>query len=330
MEAARRSRLKSGRGPSRLSTRKYKAGETLFTEGSRGRELFIIQQGCVGIYKRTENGEIQLATIGEKGIIGEMSLLDNLPRSASVIARQPTVVTVINENVFSTALQTAPVWLTSIVKIVVSRLRDANRRVTHCSLRNKRKGVLSLIKLLLSESGHVVGERQDLRYDYVVVEVFHVCRISKKETERILEEFENRGLIRIERDEKKVCYIRVRDSEAVDLYLEYLSLRDQGKNFSEVSLPEYAVGVLSNIAYLAQKSGQKIEDGIALPKQVLLDDLGERNPEKLERCLFDLKRLGVIRLTSDNSNAPIIFDPQLAGRFKKIREWLPRFETETT
>ncbi len=64
--------------------REYKAEEYLFKEGTPGSALFIIKTGNVSIEKISENGEtLVLASISEEDFLGELSLLNEIPRSAS-------------------------------------------------------------------------------------------------------------------------------------------------------------------------------------------------------------------------------------------------------
>ncbi|MDD5089308.1 MAG: cyclic nucleotide-binding domain-containing protein [Candidatus Wallbacteria bacterium] len=60
-----------------------KEGEKVFLEGSIGEEFFIIVSGQVAIVKESDSGERQLLTVLERGgVFGEMSIIDNSPRSA--------------------------------------------------------------------------------------------------------------------------------------------------------------------------------------------------------------------------------------------------------
>lgn len=67
----------------------YPADEVVFTEGETGRALFIIESGEVAITKSTQPSpghaqEIVIARLGPGGFFGEMALLEELPRSATV------------------------------------------------------------------------------------------------------------------------------------------------------------------------------------------------------------------------------------------------------
>ena len=76
-----------------LVARSYAPGELLFHEGDIGRALFILESGHVEISRSTpEGGTRQLAILNPGDYFGEMSLLDELPRSASAAAMEPVCV----------------------------------------------------------------------------------------------------------------------------------------------------------------------------------------------------------------------------------------------
>lgn len=329
MPSPERSQLKTGKRPQQLVTRTLKAGDVLFEEGSHGRELFIIQEGSVGVYKDTPEGSIELAIIEKNGIIGEMSLLDNQPRSATIRATEPAKAVVINEKVFQATLQEAPMWLTSIVKIVVSRLRDANKRVDQTVLRDRERGLVSLMLILLPEYKYELSSQIALGYDMVVVEAYYVCRLKKKEIEKLIAGLGKREIIEVEEDTEHKRHICFNDLEVVRLFYEYLVLKSQQKKFREMSIPQEAVGVLSNIAYVAQKSGKETPEGTTLSKSAFMADMAEKNPDKIEKMLLDLRRRNLINIMPEGNDTLLIFQQQTLSRIKKIKEWLPRFEMET-
>ncbi len=328
MPTAGRSQLKTGKRPQQLVTRTLKEGDVLFEEGSRGRELFIIQEGKVGVYKDTPEGSIELATIEKNGIIGEMSLLDNQPRSATIRAIDPTAAIVISESVFQATLQKAPVWLTSIVKIVVSRLRDANKRMDQTVLRDRERGIVSLMLVLLPEFKYEFSSQLALGYDMVVVEAYYVCRLKKKEIEKLIARLEKREIIEVAEGTDHKKHICLKDLEVFRLFYEYLTLKSQQKKFREISIPQETVGILSNIAYVAQKSGKETAEGTTLLKSAFLEDMSDKNPDKIEKMLLDLRRRNLINIMPMGSDSQLIFKQETLSRIKKIKEWLPRFEMD--
>lgn len=306
----------------------YKPGEVVFEEGSRGRELFIVQDGKVGVYKVTPDGEVELARIDKGAVIGEMSLLDNMPRSATVKAIDTTKLMVVNELTFQTALKTVPVWLTSIIKIVVSRLRDVNKRVDQAVLRDKDRGLVSLMLLMLPSMKHEYSSTVALDYDTVLVEGYYVCRLKKKEIVHVLEGLAKRKIVSMAEDTGHKKHIMVPDLEVMSLFAEYLELKAQKKKFKEVDIPDESVALLSNIVYVAQKSGIETDEGTSLAKSLLVSDLDPKNADRLEKNLLDMKRRNLVSIMPSQTDETIVFRKETLSRIKKIKEWLPRFEEE--
>ncbi|MDZ7261397.1 MAG: cyclic nucleotide-binding domain-containing protein [candidate division KSB1 bacterium] len=70
-----------------IHQRYFKAQETIFWEGEPGMGMYMIQQGEVGIYRNTENGEQEeLAQLKSGDFFGDIALLGEFPRSATAIA----------------------------------------------------------------------------------------------------------------------------------------------------------------------------------------------------------------------------------------------------
>ena len=63
------------------------AGEVLFEEGSEGDRTYVVESGELEILKQSRNREIRVATSGPGAVIGEMAILQAMPRTATVRAQ---------------------------------------------------------------------------------------------------------------------------------------------------------------------------------------------------------------------------------------------------
>lgn len=63
------------------------AGEELFHEGEAGDRAFVIKEGEIEVLKASTGGQVLLATLGPSEVIGEMAVLEEVPRNASAVAR---------------------------------------------------------------------------------------------------------------------------------------------------------------------------------------------------------------------------------------------------
>ncbi len=100
------------------------AGTCLFDEGSPADSAYIIRAGRLEIVKFSNEREILLAVRGVGEVIGEMALLDDAPRSASVRARDDSRLVVISKEQFDQLLESSPTASRAILEIVVRRLKD--------------------------------------------------------------------------------------------------------------------------------------------------------------------------------------------------------------
>ncbi|MGM0461484.1 MAG: cyclic nucleotide-binding domain-containing protein [Fibrobacterota bacterium] len=117
----------------RTFTRKYKKGDIIFNEGDTGNELFFINTGRVKVFKKIYRNntfqEYELTRLGPRAIFGEMALLGQMQRTASVKALYPTECTVISRNVFDSHFNKLPAWMQTVIKNLVIRLDDTNKRL---------------------------------------------------------------------------------------------------------------------------------------------------------------------------------------------------------
>lgn len=115
-----------GKDPVKDSSVAYSAGDTIFSQGELGTEMFIIQDGEVDIVKHI-NGESHLLSHLEKGdFFGEMALLEAAPRTADAIAKTDVRVLSINGSRFDEMLKKNPEIAVRIIRKYSKRLREAN------------------------------------------------------------------------------------------------------------------------------------------------------------------------------------------------------------
>lgn len=102
----------------------------VFREGEAGDALYIIKSGTVAIRKRSRHEtEITLATYGAGEVIGDMSLIDDQPRSASLLTLEDTTLYVIEGSHFQFFLYSHREVTRSTLALLTQRLRRANERM---------------------------------------------------------------------------------------------------------------------------------------------------------------------------------------------------------
>lgn len=98
-------------------------------EGESSNSMYWVQGGTLRLFKKKGSGFIELGVVHSGEVVGEMSFLDNQPRSASVEALQPCDIVEIPRGKFDEFLAAQPSWMKSLVQTLVKRLRATNNRV---------------------------------------------------------------------------------------------------------------------------------------------------------------------------------------------------------
>lgn len=99
-------------------------GQTLMREGAREDWLFLILEGECEVSKRSGERDVVIALRGAGEVMGEMALLGETPRTATVTAIQPMHLLRLDERAFQAVLRSSPAAALATLKTVTSRLRN--------------------------------------------------------------------------------------------------------------------------------------------------------------------------------------------------------------
>ncbi len=105
-------------------------GELIFSEGDESREMYIVSEGEVEVTKKTNHGDIVLARLRKGDFVGEMSLLESLPRSATAKAKGRTKLVVIHPGGFLLKIRRDPTLAFEMLKELSRRIRVTNENLT--------------------------------------------------------------------------------------------------------------------------------------------------------------------------------------------------------
>lgn len=100
-------------------TRRFAAGEAIFEEGDSGACMYVVREGEVEV--RAGNRLVEV--LGPGGLFGEMSLIDDAPRSASARARVPCELVPIDPERFRFLVQQTPAFAIQVMRLMAQRLR---------------------------------------------------------------------------------------------------------------------------------------------------------------------------------------------------------------
>ncbi len=112
-----------------IAIREFQAGEVVFRENDPADSAYVIERGRVEVSRNIGGKKIHLAYIGPGEPFGEMGMIDEKPRSATVAAVETTVVRELHRDNFVQVLKTNPELGISLLKVLFERLREADATI---------------------------------------------------------------------------------------------------------------------------------------------------------------------------------------------------------
>lgn len=112
--------------PTGFEIHEFDDGEIIVREGDESREMFIIRMGSVDVLKHVAGHEVTLTTLERGNFFGEMSLLEGLPRSATVRARGKASLAVLRPGSLLVQLRRDPTFAFELLQQMSRRVRELN------------------------------------------------------------------------------------------------------------------------------------------------------------------------------------------------------------
>ena len=126
-----------------MSTQIFNKDDVIIEEGSLSNDAYIIESGSVEVSKILPDGKIQIITkLDKNDIFGEMGLIDQLPRSATVRALEDCSVSVMTPDDFNSIAKKNPKALMPILKVLAKRLRNVLKTIEKVDGQNPQNQVL--------------------------------------------------------------------------------------------------------------------------------------------------------------------------------------------
>ncbi len=107
----------------------YEADQPLFQQGDPGDAAYIVMEGAADVLINTPKGQVKVATLGRHQIIGEIAILCDVPRTATVVANQHTVTLKINKETFFRLVTEFPQMSVEIMRELARRLDKTNEQL---------------------------------------------------------------------------------------------------------------------------------------------------------------------------------------------------------
>jgi CRP/FNR family cyclic AMP-dependent transcriptional regulator len=180
--------------------RRYQAGATLFAEGDRSDRCFLLQRGNVKIVQVTADGrEVVLGVRGSGELIGDWSVIDGLPRSASAVALEPVDALQLDAMQFLGFLEVSPKATLWMLRSVLHRLRDSDRKRAEFAASDAAGRLARRLAELADEHGQPVDGGIRITLPLSQEELAGWTGSSREAIAKALAQFRSRGWLSTER-----------------------------------------------------------------------------------------------------------------------------------
>jgi CRP-like cAMP-binding protein len=181
-----------------VTKQRFRRGDLIVESGKKSNALFIILNGRAHVVAADGRGkEAILANLKQGDYIGEMSLIDNQPHSASVRAEVQTDVLVLGRTQFARILPENAAMTYAIMRVLVQRLRHADRKIESLALMDVYGRVAgALLELADVDTNGVTFIKDKVSRQNIAKAV----GASREMVSRVMKDLEEKGYIENRRD----------------------------------------------------------------------------------------------------------------------------------
>ena len=111
----------------------FAEGQKFFQQGDAADAAYVVLQGKADVTIDSPGGDIKVAELGQNAIVGEMGILSDSPRSATIVAAAPTTALRIDKRVFLELLTQFPQMSIAVMRELASRLEKMNAQLARQS-----------------------------------------------------------------------------------------------------------------------------------------------------------------------------------------------------
>lgn len=199
-------------------SKRYAMGTVIFEENEPGNRMFVIRRGRVRIYRKVNDTEIVLATLGPGEFFGEMALLEKLPRSASAQTIEDSLLIEVDQKTFELMIRKNAEIAVRIMRKLAARVRELDRRLQNVLVDSGLGRAIEVLRWLLPRG---VPEGSFFRIKGVTAHV-HIAAsagIPPNEVELVLFRLRRAGCLREDGADVLVASQAVLDDYGVYLEL---------------------------------------------------------------------------------------------------------------
>lgn len=179
-----------------LLCRRFREGEAIFQQGDPGQMLYLVESGQVRIYVQDEEGQETSVTLcGPGDMFGELAVIDGLPRSASAVAMDRTVVHILSRDRFREHMRRSPQLALNFMKTLSVRVRYSTQQVSSLTLLDTPGRLARKLLELARDHGQVEPTGVRINLTLTQSDLASLIGATRESVNKALGAFRRQGLI---------------------------------------------------------------------------------------------------------------------------------------
>jgi CRP-like cAMP-binding protein len=321
------------------------AGQTLFSQGDLGGDLFFIESGSIEIFVSKKGQDIVLATMGVGEVIGVMTLLTSEPRLASARAKESTVVRKIPRTTINKLIASFPKWLGIVMKEFTIRINEMNRRYSEALIELKQVRNNQVTSLFLASQMAqglvVVGrgmiekidgapvDRHMVVVDALIDSMSRVLNQPREVILRIWQVLRDCGLIEVDKDQaRQRDIVSTEQLDKIGIFSRFLRdlSQESNKRLVKVKFRNSELMGLVALVKIMIKNGAKPDESATCEVAKIAAEFEQLVGTPWKSSLIEKpQKLGLMLVRESGTSMTLTFTPRILGQtlsclaaFKKL------------
>ncbi len=205
--------------------RTFQTGEMLMNEGDDGDEAYVLLKGNTLVTKQRDDTRVVLGVLQRGDIVGEMALISQEPRSATVQALEDTSVAVLTKDVLEQHLKQLPPYIRNILDALTERLQTTDSMVHPHVTSDCTAIVLKQLRLLVKDRFGVQAQQARIPLDELIEEIAHDLGIPVPKVANVILSTHHLRLLHITPEK----YLQIPDIEKLAHYTHHVHVANTTK-----------------------------------------------------------------------------------------------------
>jgi CRP/FNR family cyclic AMP-dependent transcriptional regulator len=198
----------------RAHRRVFEAGRNVMTIEQPGEAVYIILYGTVKIHIEQGERDVILSILGAGDLLGEMSLIDSVGRSASAVTLENSLMLWMDKATFSYMLENFPPVARNLVKILSARVRLSDQLIQALATLDVNGRVARQLLAFAEKYGYPKDDATQIRIVLTQGDIADLVGASRKRVNQTMVLLKERGLIDTDAEGR----IAIKDSEGLARY----------------------------------------------------------------------------------------------------------------